>query len=114
MFCAFSSKFGGLPPSHVKVNTKIVTTYWRQTFDFSHYLIRIRNKYSRHIKPRPVQRGPLAQLLYDLHHDPLSVALVTRLVGLGQVESHSLRVLGAQRLNDVQGAFTQGLKRQFL
>ena len=73
------------------------------------HFIRIGNEYGRHVEPRPVERRPLAQLLNDLHHDPLPVALVSGLVSLAQVEAHPLAVLLAQGLHNVQGSLTQGL-----
>ena len=46
-----------------------------------------------HVEAGAIQRGPFAQFLHDLHHDALTIALVSGLVGLGKVEAHPLRVL---------------------
>ena len=72
-------------------------------------VVMVGNKDGRHVEARPIERGSFAQFLHDLHHDSLSVTLVSGLIGLGKVKPHSLRVLLAQRLHDVQRALAKGL-----
>jgi hypothetical protein len=76
------------------------------------YLVGIRDVDGRHVESGPVESRPLAEFLDDLHHHPLTVGLVAGLISLGQVEPHPIGVLLAQRLHDVQRAFTQSLKNK--
>ena len=65
------------------------------------YLVGIRDVDGGHVKSGPVESWPLAELLNDLHHHPLTVGLVAGLISLGQVEPHSIGVLLAKCLHDV-------------
>ena len=69
----------------------------------------VRDEDGGHVEAGAIERRPLAQLLHDLHHDPLSVAFVAGLIGLREIKPHSLRMFLAQGLHDVQGAFAQRL-----
>ena len=74
------------------------------------HLVGIGDVDGRHVEASPVEAGPLAELLNDLHHDPLAVGLVASLISLGQVEAHPVGVFQAQALHDVQGPLAQRLR----
>ena len=72
-------------------------------------LIWIRDIYCWHVEPCFVESWSLAKFLNNLHHDSLSVRLVTGLVSLAQVEPHPLRMFGRDLLHDVQCSLAQSL-----
>ena len=56
--------------------------------DTAHRFVGIGYVDGGHVKACTIEAGPLAQLLDDLHHDPLSIGLMTGLISLGQVEAN--------------------------
>ena len=91
---------------------KKINTGRRESKESYEYLVGIGDEDGWHVESRPVEVGPLAQLLDDLHHDPLPVRLVSGLVGLAQVEPHPLGMLLTQLLHDVQRTLAQGLRKK--
>ena len=69
--------------------------------DTAHRFVGIGYVDGGHVETCAIESGSFAQLLDDLHHDPLSVGFMTSLISLGQVEANFLRVLFAQSFYDV-------------
>lgn len=96
--------------------------------DATHGLVGVRDVDGGHVKSGPIEAGPFAQLLHNLHHYSLPatkkpmqkigfaalhssspVRFVAGLISLGQVEPYSLGMLLAEGLDNVERPLAQGL-----